>query len=81
MKNSPGGTVEETGLPAVVVVVDYVGAICNTSLTATFLRSTFVRILTVGMLYILDCLEYKLTEFFIKEIKVDGLLKCTARLV
>ena len=42
MKNSPGGTVEETGLPAVVVVVDYVGAICNTSLTATFLRSTFV---------------------------------------
>ena len=24
-----GGTVEETGLPAVVVVVDYVGAICN----------------------------------------------------
>ncbi len=32
-------------------------------------------------LYILDCLEYKLAEFFIKEIKVDGLLECTARLV
>ena len=40
MKNSPGGAVVETSLPA--VVVDYVGAICNTSLTATFLRSTFV---------------------------------------
>ena len=27
MKNSPGGAVVETSLPAVVVVVDYVGAI------------------------------------------------------
>ena len=32
-------------------------------------------------LNILDGLEYKLAEFFVKEIKVDGLLKCTARLV
>ncbi len=28
-------------------------------------------------LYILNCLEYKLTKFFVKEIKVDGLFKCT----
>ena len=29
-------------------------------------------------LNILDRFEYKLAEFFIKEIKVDGLLECTA---
>ena len=32
-------------------------------------------------LNILNCLEYKLTKFFVKEIKVDGLLKCTTRLI
>ena len=32
-------------------------------------------------LYILDCLKYKLSEFFVKEIKVDGFLECTARLI
>ena len=32
-------------------------------------------------LNILDSFEYKLAEFFIKEIKVDGLLECTAWLV
>ena len=30
-------------------------------------------------LYILNCLEYKLTKFFVKEIKVDGLFKCTTQ--
>ena len=32
-------------------------------------------------LNILDSLEYKLTKFFVKEIKVDGLLECTAGFV
>lgn len=32
-------------------------------------------------LYILNCLEYKLTKFFVKEIKVDGLFKCTTQFI
>ena len=32
-------------------------------------------------LYILNCLEYELTKFFVKEIKVDGLFKCTTQFI
>ena len=32
-------------------------------------------------LYILNCLEYELSKFFVKEIKVDGLFKCTTQFI
>jgi len=34
-----------------------------------------------GNLNVLDCFEYKLTEFFVKKIQIDGLVECTARLI